>query len=94
MAQLFDVVVIGAGPAGYVAANSWAMYNMWFPFFVGWLSKVLVLRYGGPDAYKRWRDYFLGLVFGDMIMGGFWTVVNFLVGHFGGANVRYNVLPM
>ena len=81
-------------PAGYTVANSWAMYNMWFPFFVGWLSKVLVLRYGGPDSYKKWRDYFLGLIFGDMVMGGVWTVVNFLVGYWSGADVRYNVLPM
>jgi len=78
-------------PAGYCTANAWAMYNMWFPFFVGWLSKVLVLRYGGPDAYKRWRDYFLGLIFGDMLMGGVWTVVNFFWAE---AGQRYNVLPM
>jgi len=78
-------------PAGYATANSWAMYNMWFPFFVGWLSKALVLRYGGPDAYKKWRDFFLGLIFGDMVMGGFWTLVNFILAEPG---VRYNVLPM
>lgn len=58
---------------------------------VGWLSKALVLRYGGPDAYKRWRDFFLGLIFGDMLMGGLWTVVNFIWAE---AGLRYNVLPM
>ena len=78
-------------PAGYCTANSWAMYNMWFPFFIGWLAKVLVLRYGGPDSYKRWRDYFLGLIFGDMLMGGLWTIINFFIAE---AGQRYNVLPM
>jgi len=78
-------------PAGYCTANSWAMYNMWFPFFVGWLSKVLVLRYGGPDSYRKWRDYFLGLIFGDMLMGGLWTIINFFIAE---AGQRYNVLPM
>ena len=78
-------------PAGYCTANSWAMYNMWFPFFVGWLAKTLVLRYGGTDSYQKWRDFFLGLIFGDMIMGGLWAIINFFIAE---AGQRYNVLPL
>lgn len=74
-------------PIGYLTAYSSSMRVLWFSFFIGWAANELVLRYGGMGLYRRVRLLFLGLIIGDMLMGGIWAVV----GHFAGSS--YMVLP-
>ncbi len=74
-------------PIGYLTAYSSAMRILWFSFFVGWLCNALCMRYGGVALFKKLRFFFIGLIIGDFLMGGFWAII----GLFGDAS--YLVLP-
>ncbi len=63
-------------PLGYALAPSWTMYNFWFPCFVAWVFKTILLRYGGMQLYARARPLFLGLIMGEFIAAIFWTAVS------------------
>ena len=68
-------------PAGYVLlGGAWGgMIYFWFPLFVSWSVKALVLRYGGVGAYRKAAPLFLGLVFGDKVLWGVWSIVSFVL---------------
>jgi hypothetical protein len=74
-------------PIGYLTTYSSAMWILWFSFFAGWLANALCMHYGGVALFKRLRYFFIGLIIGDFLMGGFWAVV----GLFNYAS--YQVLP-
>jgi len=61
-------------PIGYALGNCWAVHWLWGPLTMGWAAKVLVLRYGGNQAYRRATAAAIGLVLGDMLAGGFWDL--------------------
>jgi len=61
-------------PIGFTLAGSFAMFVLWFSFFLGWLIKVLVVRYGGLRVFTLLRPMFLGLVLGDCISGSLWAI--------------------
>ncbi|MCD6361566.1 MAG: hypothetical protein J7M38_11980, partial [Armatimonadetes bacterium] len=66
-------------PVGYAIAGTPSMASQWLPFFIAWLSKVLILRYGGPRLYRSALPFFLGLVVGDFINGGLYTFLGFFI---------------
>jgi hypothetical protein len=70
-------------PVGYAMANTETMNQVWLPFFLAWLLKVLVLRYGGMRLYRQSLPFFYGVIIGDFLAGGLTT----LVGCFTGINV-------
>lgn len=61
-------------PVGYAISGSWSMDQLWMAVFVGWLIKVLLLRYGGAKAYKPAIPFFMGLIMGEFMMGSFWNL--------------------
>jgi hypothetical protein len=61
-------------PIGFTLAGSYAMFVLWSSFFLGWVVKVLVVRYGGLRTFVRLRPFFLGLVLGDCISGSLWAI--------------------
>lgn len=67
-------------PLGYALAPSWSMNLIWFPLFVSWLAKLLVLRYGGLKVLRQFVPFFLGLILGEFIVGGFWTLIGISLG--------------
>ncbi len=62
-------------PVGYALANTSTMASTWVPFVLAWGCKSLVLRYGGMRLYRRSLPFFLGLILGDFLNGGFWTLL-------------------
>ncbi|MFQ5874023.1 MAG: DUF6784 domain-containing protein, partial [Dehalococcoidia bacterium] len=42
-------------PVGYIMHLSWATKCLWFSFLIGWLFKLLILKFGGVGAYRRFR---------------------------------------
>jgi Family of unknown function (DUF6785)/Domain of unknown function (DUF6784) len=73
-------------PVGYAMANTNTMQSTWVPFLIAWMCKGLVLRYGGMRLYRRSLPFFLGLILGDFLNGGFWTLL--------GCFVEINVYPI
>ncbi len=67
-------------PIGYLMGASWPMLNYWFPILVGWVLKSAVVRFGGHRVYRQVLPGFLGLIFGEFLSAGLWTVVDLIAG--------------
>jgi hypothetical protein len=67
-------------PVGYAVSGSWSMEQLWMSFFVAWLVKLLLLRYGGAKVYKPAVPFFIGLILGDFMVGGFWNLYGAVMG--------------
>jgi len=62
-------------PVGYIASNTWGSHWWYLPFFIGWIGKVLVIRYGGLRLYRKSIPFAIGLIVGDLLNGGIWAAV-------------------
>ncbi len=62
-------------PVGYIAANCWGMHWNYMPFFLGWAFKSLVIRYGGLRLYRATVPLAIGLIVGDLLNQGVWSVI-------------------
>lgn len=67
-------------PIGYAMGGTFAMSQLWFSIFVGWLLKSFILRYGGRRLYVRVRPLFLGLILGEFGIAGLWVLVDLIFG--------------
>ncbi|MCW3053387.1 MAG: hypothetical protein JWN14_2557 [Chthonomonadales bacterium] len=61
-------------PAGYALSVSFAMDYFWFCFFVAWVAKALIIRFGGMKAHNSAVPFFLGLILGDYVVGSLWSI--------------------
>jgi hypothetical protein len=61
-------------PVGFALAGTWSMDRFWLCVLVAWTAKVIVLRFGGADAYRRVVPFFVGLILGDFLLGAFWNL--------------------
>ena len=64
-------------PLGFVMATSWASLNLWFSLFLGWVFKLVTIRYTGLRGYVQFRPLFMGIVMGDVLGAVFWIIVGF-----------------
>ena len=74
-------------PVGFLMTTSYATYCFWSSFFLGWLCKLLILKFGGVALYRKLRPVFLGVILGECIIGGIWIVVGMVTG------IGYRMLP-
>lgn len=65
----------GLHPIGYVMCNTLIMNAFIVPFFMAWLAKTTVLKFGGGRAYRRSVPFFVGIVLGDVVIQGVWALV-------------------
>jgi hypothetical protein len=63
-------------PMGYVISCVWSMHYQFFAFFLAWLCKVLVIRFGGLQLYQKAVPVAVGLVVGSMLNAVIWSVVD------------------
>jgi hypothetical protein len=63
-------------PAGYLMALTWPAAALWCSIFIGWAVKTLILRFGGPDTYRRATPFFLGLALGDVTSIFLWLAID------------------
>jgi hypothetical protein len=61
-------------PLGYCIGPS--LNWVWFPFFLAWVIKGLIVRYGDQRLYRRLSPVFLGLVLGDYTVGAIWAIIS------------------
>ena len=74
-------------PIGCATGSAWGVQMMLLSIFLGWAFKAGVLRFGGLRGYQKARPLFLGLVFGEYVVGGLWLIVGLFTGK------GYAVLP-
>lgn len=67
-------------PVGYAIANTITMNQVWLPFFIAWVAKTTVLRYGGIRLYRATLPFAYGVIMGDFIAGGLTTAIGCLTG--------------
>ncbi|MCS7033253.1 MAG: hypothetical protein NZ561_04555, partial [Phycisphaerae bacterium] len=71
-------------PVGYIFAGTWTFVSQaWFSLMIGWLAKLMILRFGGAAMFQRTRGVFIGLIFGEAMAAAFWMVVNLLLATMG-----------
>ena len=67
-------------PLGYPIGAIFVMNHLWFCMFVAWLIKVIVLRMGGVNLYLRTRPFFIGMLLGQIVVGGVFLVIDHFTG--------------
>ena len=75
-------------PLGFMVSTSWMIGRIWLSIFLAWLLKTAVLNYGGPKLYRKSRPLFLGMILGQIVVGGLWLIVDSFTG------MRGNVIPV
>lgn len=66
-------------PAGYIMLINPLLAQLWFPFFLGWVCKKIVVKYGGKSTFDRVRDFFIGIIVGELLAIAIWTCVSLIV---------------
>lgn len=66
-------------PVGYAVSSSWSMHHLWSCMFVAWAIKLVVMRYGGLRLYRSLMPFFLGIVLGECIAGGLWSIIGMIL---------------
>jgi hypothetical protein len=67
-------------PLGFLVAASYPTYQIWFSFFLAWLAKALVMRYGGMQLYKTLKPAAYGLIAAEAVVAGGFLVVALICG--------------
>ncbi|MCG9126771.1 hypothetical protein JT359_04150 [Candidatus Poribacteria bacterium] len=67
-------------PAGYVIGVAPGTTDViWFPLLIAMVTKWIILRNGGINAYRRAIPFFIGLVLGEALMGCFWPLLSLIL---------------
>ena len=67
-------------PLGFVVSMDRVMDTAWFPTFLAWSIKSILLKYGGLKAYRSLWPLFYGLILGQFVAGGLWLIVDYFTG--------------
>ena len=67
-------------PIGLIVMGTAIMPRIWFSFFLAWLIKGILLRYGGPRLYTKSVPLFLGFIIGQFVAAGAWVAIDSLAG--------------
>jgi hypothetical protein len=60
---------------GFLMASTYPAQNLWFPFLIGWMTKVVVLKFGGGVMLRKVRQFWLGVIVGEATMVGISAVL-------------------
>ena len=66
-------------PAGYAVSSTYGMRDCWSMFFLVWLVKRILLKYGGLKMHRKAYPFFFGMILGEYVVGGFWTIIGVLL---------------
>ncbi len=73
---------------GFLMAASYPAHKLWFSFLLGWLAKVVTLKYVGGSMLRVLRSFFLGVIIAESAAIGVSTVLGLL-----GIKLGYIFLP-
>lgn len=62
-------------PLGILMVHTFYGNEAWAGIFLGWLAKVLLVRYGGSRLYRAAKPFFIGLIVGEVCAAAFWCIV-------------------
>ncbi|NOY81299.1 MAG: hypothetical protein GXP31_09875 [Kiritimatiellaeota bacterium] len=67
-------------PVGYIMFVNPLIRAYWFSFFIAWLVKTMVLKYGGRHTFERVKPFFIGLIIGEIMACAVWAVLVWALG--------------
>jgi hypothetical protein len=65
-------------PVGMATLGGMTTSALWLPYFIAWLAKVVIARYGGANLYRRVMPFFLGVILGEAVTIMTWTLISWL----------------
>ncbi len=65
-------------PVLFLVWSAWAPGNFWSSFMLGWVFKVVVMRFGGSKIYQSLKPVVLGLVAGELVGAIIPIIVGFI----------------
>src|SRR5690606_28603591 len=68
--------------------------RMWFSIMVGWLLKVLIVKYGGAQLFHAARPVFIGMIIGEAGAAASWLMVGIVRVSLGLDFHAVNLLPI
>lgn len=81
-------------PIGFIMAHTWPASVMWPSICLGWLIKLMIMRYGGSKTYYKLKPALYGVILGECLAGGFWMVVAVYLFWIGKEPQRIVLLPL
>ncbi len=60
---------------GFAISGGWSMSWAWMSLLIAWVFKALILRYSGLRGYRAGLPFFFGVILGDFLIGGVWTLL-------------------
>ncbi len=67
-------------PVGFAMSYIVYLVREWLSVLIGWACQVLLTRYGGHEAFRKYRPVFLGLIFGAMFAAAVWLIIDGFTG--------------
>ncbi|MCC5843163.1 MAG: hypothetical protein JJU05_02810 [Verrucomicrobia bacterium] len=62
-------------PVGLLMVGTFYGNTGWTSIFIGWVLKMIILRYGGAGTYKKLRNLFIGLILGELLSALIWIII-------------------
>jgi hypothetical protein len=62
-------------PIGFTIAVGWLTSSIWFSALIAWLLKAIILHVGGGKLFQTLKPLFLGLILGEVMVGGVWAII-------------------
>ena len=67
-------------PIAYPLARDYNMNRLWFAILISWAVKKMILKHGGLKAYRKGVPFFIGLILGEFMIGGGWSIIGMVLG--------------
>jgi len=63
-------------PLGYAMISDWATLSIWTCLLISSVIKWFTLKYMGLKGYRKVVPFFLGLILGELVVGGLWAMTS------------------
>lgn len=80
-------------PIGLIIVGGWVTKWCWASFFLGWLIKILVMRYGSQRLYRQLFPVAMGLILGEAIVVALRMIIGLTLALTGNEPIDLDVLP-
>jgi len=81
-------------PIGILMVHTFYGNMAWTGIFLGWLIKIVLVRYGGSRLYRSAKPFFLGLIVGEVFAAMFWCVLPAILIWLGKSYTAVHVQPL
>ena len=80
-------------PIGYLILETFPGNMLWPSFFMGWLCKQLIVKFGGHRLYQTARPFFIGIIVGEAVAAGVWLAVSIILSQLGYLYTQVQIMP-